>query len=194
VVNNTSEQFVASEGDNNNILQWNSINYSPIGSLFNLSRCVFKTDDTKYYYIDSHDTKSVLQYGEQCTLQSTSDPISIAQAYFNATESDKFNPSQTYTYTITVPNYPKLRIGDLVKVVANAKKLNNLKEVNSIKFTFEHDKMPRLRTEIGLGELAPDIQLKKNIRELRSKAKEEDTAFGGTATPISDEMYYQWDR
>ena len=194
VVNNTKEKFVASEGDNNNILSWNSISYSPVGSLFNLSRCVFKTDDDQYYYIDSHDTKSIFQYGEQCTMTTNNDKISKEQAYFNATESDKFNPSQTYTYTITVPNYPNVRLGDLVKVVSNAKKLNSLKEVNSIKFTFEHDKMPRLRTEIGLGELAPDIQLKKNIRKLRNKAKEEDTLFSSTALPITEQTYYTWDR
>ena len=194
VVNNTSERFTASEGDNNNILAWNSISYSPVGSLYNMSRCVFKTDDGKYLYIDTHDSKSIFQYGEQCTLQTSNDAISKQQAYFNATESDKYNPSQTYTYTITVPNYPNLRIGDLVKVVANAKKLNNVKEVNSIKFTFEHDKIPRLRTEIGLGELAPDIQLQKNIRKLRSEAKDEDTSFGSSATPVSEEIYYEWDR
>ena len=194
VVNNTMEQFIASEGDNNNILAWNSISYSPVGSLFNMSRCVFKADDLKYLYIDTHDSKSILNYGEQCTLQTSNEAISTPQAYFNAVESEKYNPSQTYTYTITVPNYPNLRIGDLVKVVANAKKLNNVKEVNSIKLTFEHDKIPRIRTEIGLGELAPDIRLQKNIQKLRSEAKDEDTSFGATATPVTEEIYYEWDR
>ena len=194
VVNNTSESFTASEGDNNNILAWNSISYSPLSSLYNMSMCVFKMDDNKYYYIDTRDSKSILEYGEQCTLQTSNESISQSQAYFNAVMSDKYNPNQTYTYTITVPNYPNLKIGDLVKTVANAKKLNNLKEVNSIKFTFEHDKIPRLRTEIGLGELSPDLQLKKNIRQLRNSAKEETTEFSGSASPVSDEIYYEWDR
>ena len=135
-----------------------------------------------------------MNYGEQCTLQTKNEAISKEQAYFNALESDKYNPSQTYTYTITVPNYPNLRIGDLVKVVANAKKLNNVKEVNSIKLSFDNDKMPRLRTEIGLGELAPDIQLRQNIRKLRRDAQKESTSFDSTASPVTDEMYYEWDR
>ena len=194
VANNTSEKYTATEGDNNNILSWNSISYSPVGSLFNTSRCVFKTDNLKYLYIDTHDSQSVLHYGEQCTLQTSNETISKQQAYFNATESDKYNPNQTYTYTITVPNYPDLRIGDLVKVVANAKKLNSIKEVNSIKFSFEHDKIPRLRTEIGLDELAPDIKLKENIRKLRRDVKKEDTSFSSSATPVTDEIYYEWDR
>ena len=194
VINNTSEQYTASEGDNNNILAWNSISYSPISALYNMSTCVFKLSDNKYYYIDTKDSQSILNYGEQCTLQTKNEAISKEQAYFNALESDKYNPSQTYTYTITVPNYPNLRIGDLVKVVANAKKLNNVKEVNSIKLSFDNDKMPRLRTEIGLGELAPDIQLRQNIRKLRRDAQKESTSFDSTASPVTDEMYYEWDR
>ena len=81
-----------------------------------------------------------------------------------------------------------------MKVVANAKKLNNVKEVNSIKLSFGNDKMPRLRTEIGLGELAPDIQLRQNIRKLRRDAQKESTSFDSTASPVTDEMYYEWDR
>lgn len=194
VVNQTSESYTATEGDNNNILAWNNISYSPVSSLFNISLQVFKTSDNVYQYIETKDSSSILKYGEQCTLQTSNDVISVSEAYFNAMHSDKLNPNQTYNYTITVPNYPNVKIGDLVKVVANAKKLNNLKEINSIKVTFEHDKMPRIRTELGLGELAPDIQLKKNIRKLRKKAKTESTYFFKSATPVSDDIYYEWDR
>ena len=89
---------------------------------------------------------------------------------------------------------PNLRIGDLVKVVANAKKLNTIKEVQSIKVVFDSSKMPRVQTEIGLGELAPDIQLKQNIRNLRQNAKEESTAFSKSAIAVTDPIYYEWDR
>ena len=194
VVNQTSESYTATEGDNNNILAWNNISYSPVSSLFNISLQVFKTDGNVYQYIETKDSDSILKYGEQCTLQTSNDVISVSEAYFNAMHSDKLNPNQTYNYTITVPNYPNVKLGDLVKVVANAKKLNNIKEINSIKVTFEHDKMPRIRTELGLGELAPDIQLKKNIRNLRKKAKTESTYFLKSATPVSDDIYYEWDR
>ena len=193
VVNNSAEQFIASEGDNNNILSWNSISYSPIGSMFNMSMQVFKDQANIYHYIDTRDGISILNYGEQCTLQTSNDVLSEKQAYFNAIHSSKYNPSQTYTYTITVPNMPNLKIGDLVKVVANAKKLNNVKEVKSIKVVFQHDKLPRIQTTIGLDELAPDIQLQKNIRKLRDTAKEESTEFDSSATPVTNEMYYEWD-
>ena len=194
VSNRNSASFTASEGDNNNILTWNNISYSPVGSLYNMSMSLFKKSDNTYWYVDTRSPKSILNYGEQCTLQTSNESITEKEAYFNAIMSDKYEPEQRYTYTITVPNYPSLELGDLVQVRANAKKLNSLKEVNSIKLTFEHDKMPRIQTQIGLDELAPDIQLKKNIRNLRRKAKDESTYFSRSATPVTDEIYYEWDK
>ena len=193
VANQTYESYTASEGDNNNILSWNSISYSPVGSLYNMSTYIFKKG-TLYYFIESKDSKSILNYGEKCTLATSNEPITENEAYFNAMMSSKFSPSQTYTYTITVPNYPNLRIGDLVKVVANAKKLNSVKEVKSIKIEFDEAKIPRIQTTIGLDELDPDSQLKKNIRKLRENAKNETTDFSSSAIPVSDEIYYEWDK
>lgn len=193
VVNQTKEQFIATEGDNNNILAWNSISYSPISSLFNMSMQVFKLENGQYKYIDTSDPESILRYGEQCTLQTNNEVMDVKEAYFNAIHSEKYNPSQTYTFSITVPNCPNLELGDLVKVVANAKKLNTIKEVNSIKIKFDTSKIPRVQTELGIGELAPDIQLTQNLRNLRSQTKEESTIFSSSATPISDEIYYEWD-
>ncbi len=194
VVNQSKEQYVASEGDNNNILSWNSINYSPVGSLFNMSMQVFKINDKSYKYIDTKDGLSILNYGEQCTLNTSNEVLSQKEAYFNATQSKKYNPTQDYTYTITVPNCPNLVLGDLVKVVANARKLNSVKEVKSLKISFDKSKMPRIRTEIGLNELAPNIQLSKNIRNLRDNARNESTEFSSSATPVTEDIYYEWDR
>ena len=197
-VNNSSNiSYTASEGNDNNILSWNSISYSPLSSLYNNSIVVFKMDDSKnnnYYFVDTASPTSIFNYGEQSTLQTSNEPISSREAYFDARMSDKYNPVQTYTFTITVPNYPYLRLGDYVKVLANAKKLNTVKQVKSLKLTFAHNKMPRIQTEIGLDELSPDLQLKQNIRKLRANAKKESTDFTTSATPISDESLYQWDR
>ena len=193
VLNQTDYQYTATEGDNNNILNWNSISYSPIGSLYNMSMQVFKKEDNEYKYIDTKDSMSILNYGEQCTLKTANEVLGEREAYFNAMNSDKYNPSQTYTYTITVPNLPNLNLGDLVKVVANAKKLNSIKEVQSIKLKFDTGKMPRLQTDLGIGELAPDIQLAQNIRKMRNNAKEESTVFNGGASPVTDGIYYEWD-
>ena len=189
-----SESFIASEGDNNNILSWDNISYNPLTSMHNMSMQVFKQTDNKYYYVNTRDPMSILNYGEQCTLTTSSDTISTKEAYFNAVMSDKYYPFQQYTYSITVPNYPAIKIGDLVKVIADAKKLNDVKEVKSIKIVFDYGKMPRIRTTLGLDELDPDSQLKENIRELRRNSKKETTAFSTTATPVSDKMYYTWDR
>ena len=193
VVNQTKEQYTATEGDNNNILSWNSISYSPISSLHNMSMQVFKIENGQYKYIDTKDANSILNYGEQCTIQINNNVMDTKEAYFNAVHSDKYNPSQTYTFSITVPNCPNLELGDLVKVVANAKKLNTIKEVNSIKIKFDTSKMPRIQTELGIGELAPDIQLTQNLRNLRNNAKEETTVFSSSATPVNDSVYYEWD-
>lgn len=196
VNNERASSYTASEGDNNNILEWNSISYSPISSLHNMSIQVFKMDEkdtNNYYYVDSKIATSILDYGEQATLVTSNEPISKNEAYFNARMNEKFNGEQTYTYTITVPNYPKLKLGEFVQVRANAKKLNTLKEVKSLKVTFDWKKMPRIRTEIGLDELAPNIQLKENIRKLRREAKKETTSFPSSAVPIVDESIYEWD-
>ena len=197
-VNNTRDtSFTASEGNDNNILSWNSISYSPISSLFNMSIQVFKEDErytNNYSYVDSRIPVSILDYGEQATLVTSNEPISRQEAYFNARMNDKFNGEQTYTYTITVPNMPKLRLGEFVQVIANAKKLNTVKTVKSLKVSFSWNKMPRIQTEIGLDELAPDLQLRENIRGLKQNAKKQDTAFSSSATPINDPTLYEWDR
>ena len=127
-------------------------------------------------------------------METVNEPIDKMEAYYLARMNSKFNESQTYTYTITVPNYPDLRLGNLVKVVANAKKLSTIKELQSIKISFDKSKMPRVQTELGLGELAPDIQLRKNIRDLRQSAKKDTTSFGGGAVAVDDETIYIWDR
>ena len=197
-VNNSSNiSYTASEGNDNNILDWNSISYNPLQSLYNMSIVVYKQDENRmddYYYVDSRVPQSIMRYGEQATLLTSNEPISNQEAYFNARMNPKFNSNQTYTFSITVPNYPKLRLGEYVKVLANAKKLNTVKEVKSLKIMFDMNKMPRIRTEIGLDELSPDLQLKENIRKMRNTAKTETTDFTSSATPINKEIEYVWDR
>lgn len=194
VNNNTTVAFTAREGNDNNILSWNSISYSPVSSLYNMSMYVFKDFNGQYKYVDTRSPDSVLRYHEQCTLKTTGDSISSEEAYYNARMNENFNPNESYTFTITVPNYPDLKLGDLVQVIANAKKLNTIKELQSIKIMYDKSKMPRVQTELGLGELAPDIQLNRNMRELRSNAKKESTAFGGSVIVENDENIYIWDR
>ena len=194
VDNQATPAFIATEGDNNNILSWNSISYSPVSSMFNLSMEVFKDFSGQYYYVDTRNPQSILRYQEQCTLQTTNEPTSKQEAYYMACMNEKIMSEQTYSYTITVPNYPDLKLGDLVKVVANAKKLSTIKELKSMKISFDANKIPRIRTELGLDELAPDVQLKQNIRNLRRSAKKDTTSFHGTAIPINDPNIYVWDR
>lgn len=194
VNNQANPTYTATEGDNNNILSWNSISYSPVSSMFNLSMEVFKDFGGQYFYVDTRNPQSVLRYNEQCTLHTTNEPISKEEAYYMACMNEKIMSEQTYSYSITVPNYPDLRLGDLVKVVANAKKLSTIKELKSIKISFDSNKIPRIRTELGLNELAPDIQLKENIRNLRKSAKQDTTSFDGGAIPVTDPSVYVWDR
>lgn len=194
VDNQANPSYTATEGDNNNILAWNSISYTPISSMFNLSMEVFKDFSGKYYYVDTRNPQSILRYQEQCTLHTTNESISKEEAYYMACMNEKIMSEQTYSYSITVPNYPDLRLGDLVKVVANTKKLSTIKELKSIKISFDTSKIPRIRTELGLDELAPDIQLKENIRNLRKSAKKDTTSFSSSAIVVNDENLYKWDR
>jgi len=197
VDNQTTPAYVATEGDDNNILSWSSISYTPISNLFNNSVYVYKKEFEKgmfYRYVNSKFSTSVLKYGEQTTLQSNSETITDREAYYNARrKSDKFNPYETFSYTITVPFAPDIDIGDIVKVVADAKKLNTIKRVQSVKYVYDNSKIPRIQTTLGLDELEPKLQLKKTLQELRDAAKKDSTLFSTTAQGIEDKNLYQWE-
>lgn len=198
VDNQTKAKFVAEEGDNNNILSWSSINYTPVSTLFNNSIYVFKSqakDSAFYRYVNSKVSGSILKYGEQTSLQTTSETLSDKEAYFySRVKNDKFNWKPTYTYTISVVGSPDLDINDLVQVKADAQKLNTVKRVQSIKISYNNGQIPRIRTELGLGEMAQEFQLQKLLRELRESAKQESTLFSGSATSVTNKEVYQWER
>ena len=196
LTNSNTPVFTATEGDNNNILDWGNISYNPANELFNMSRCVFKKNDGSklYGYVESKFLDSIMKYQEQCTLITENGEIGVKEAYWNARHNDKFNPEQTYTFTITVKGFPDLKFGELVEVIANTKKLNSLKEVNSITLHYDITDKPVLQTELGLGELAPDIQVNKTIKQLRDNVKQSSTNFDGTAVPISTESIYEWEQ
>ena len=197
VDNQIDPSYTAKEGNDNNILSWGSISYTPVSNLFNTSVYVYKKNTSNgqfYRFVNTKDSNSVLKYGEQITLQTTSDAITDREAYFNARKkSEKYNPVETYSYTITVPFSPDVDVGDLVKIVADAKKLNTLKRVQSVKYTYDISKIPKCQTTIGLGELDPDSKLKKTLREIRESAKKESTLFSTTAQPINNKNLYQWE-
>ena len=198
VNNQNTAKFIAQEGDDNNILSWSSISYTPVTSLYNNSIYVFKkqgTDKATYKYVNSKNSGSVMQYGEQSSLQTTSEILSDKEAYYySRVKNDKYNWKPTYTYTISVIGTPDLDINDLVQVKADAQKLNTVKEVQSIKITYDYSKIPRIQTQLGLGEMAQEFQLKKLLREIRESAKKESTLFSGTASKITDTEVYQWER
>lgn len=191
---NDTPVFTAAEGNNNNILEWGNISYDPANNLYNMSVCVFKSAVTeKYAYVDSRYPESILKYQEQCVLETENDLTGAKQAYWNARHNEKFNPEQTYTFTITVKGFPDVRLKELVEVTANAKKLNTLKECESLTLNYDVKTKPVLQTELGLGELAPDLQVAKNIRIIRENAKGKTTYFDGSASPVTDEDIYEFD-
>lgn len=198
VDNQTTPSFIAKEGNDNNILSWGSISYSPVNDMFNNSVYVFKKrvgDKDVYRFTKSKYSDSVLKYGEQSTLQTTSERISDKEAYYNARKkSDKFMQEQTFSFTLTIPFAPDIDLDDLVQVTADAQKLNTLKRVKSWKLDYDISKIPKIQTTIGLDELAPDMQLTQTLRELRQSAHKESTLFSTTAQPITDQNVYQWER
>lgn len=198
VDNQRTPTFYAREGNENNILSWESISYSPISNMFNNSVYVYKKrvgDKDVYRFVNSKYSNSVLKYGEQTTLQTTSERISDREAYYNARKkNDKFNGVETFSFTLKIPFAPDIDLNDLVQVTADARKLNTLKRVNSWKLSYDVGKIPKIQTTIGLDELAPDIQLQETLRELRQSAKKESTAFSTTAQPINTQNVYQWEK
>ena len=191
--NQTKPSFVATEGDENNILEWSNITYKPVSDLKNKSICVFKNAEGKYQYVDTADLKSMLKYGEKTTLVTESEQISAKQAYFTARNSTNFNPEHEYSYTIVVPFAPNLKIGDLVQVISNNRKLNDVKTIESIKVKYSNTQIPHIHTELGLNELEPLLRIKKEQEKLRNLTRDKATVFSATATPIDDPNIYIWD-
>ena len=60
--------------------------------------------------------------------------------------------------------------------------------------TYNIKDKPVIQTELGLGELAPDIQIDKTIKQMRDSAKKETTSFFGTASPVVNEDIYEWEQ
>lgn len=192
VDNQTAPAITVQEGDENNILEINGISYTPRTTLFNKSVVVFK-DNTHYYkYVDTHDLTSILKYGEQTTLETSNEEIGSKEAYYNAMNSDKYNPTETFNFTVVLPYFVNVQVGDLVQVIANSRKLNTIKKVSSVKYSCSNKQIPKIQTELGLGELPIDLQIAKELREIRAMAKKETTSFDSTAEPVSDDIYV-WD-
>lgn len=186
--------FTAQEGDNNNILEWSNISYNPANELFNMSKCVFKKNNTdKYFYVESKNAESVLKYQEQCAMLTENEGIGEKEAYWNARHNPDYNPEQVYNFTITVKGCPNVKLGELVRVLAHMKKLNTIKEVDSFVLNYDTGEKPVIQTELGLGELAPDIQIDKTLRELRKSTKQSNEAFGVSALPVTDSSIYEWE-
>ena len=185
--------WVAKEGDESNVLDISGISYTPRNSLFNTSIVVFKDSKEKYKYVNSHDISSVLRYGEQVTLATSSEIIGSREAYYNAVNNSKYNPSETFNFSITLPYFVKTKVGELGQVIANSRKLNTIKTVASVKYSWSNKQIPKVQTEIGLGELPMDLQIKKELRAMRASAKKESTHFSSSAEAITDEEVYEWD-
>lgn len=193
VDNVADPSFTAMEGDENNILKMSGISFTPRTNLYNNSTVVFKDNTQRYKYVDTRDVNSILRYGEQTTLVTSTDTIGSKEAYYNAMNNGNYNPSETFNFTITLPFFVDISVGELVKVISNNQHLNTIKEVKSVKYNCGYNQIPKVRTELGLGELPADLQVKKELREIRQSAKKETTTFSGTAKPIMDEFIYEWD-
>lgn len=194
VDNQTKPLFTATEGDDNNILEWSNISCSPVTVVRNTSVCVYKDAKGKYQYVDTRNINSMLEYGEQTTLQTNSEVSGSKEAYFLARNSKEFNPEFDYTYTIVIPYAPNLQLKDIVEVIANNKFLNDIKPIESLQIKYDNGTKPTIQTTLGLGEIEPYLRIKQDMQKLRTANKKKSTHFSGTATPIDDEEIYAWDQ
>lgn len=192
VDNKTKPVFVAQEGDENNILEISGVSYTPRSSLFNNSTVVFKDSTQKYKYVETHDVESIFRYGEQTTLQTASEVIGAKEAYYNAVNNTNYNPVEQFNFTLTLPYFVDVNVGDLVQTIANSRKLNTIKTVTSVKYDCDHKQIPKIQTTLGLGELPVDLQIAKDLREIRALAKKQTTYFSGSAEPVMEDIYV-WD-
>ena len=193
VDNQTEPKITVQEGDENNILQISGISYTPRNKLFNNSSVVFKDKTDHYKYVESRSPSSVLRYQEQTSLITSNEKIGSKEAYYMAINNTNYNPEETFDFSVVLPYFVNVHVGDLVQVIANSKKLNTIKTVASIKYDCDHTQIPKIQTEISLGELPIDLQIAEELRQIRKMAKKETTYFHGTAEPITDEEIYEWD-
>lgn len=194
VDNQTKPLFTAQEGDDNNILEWSNISCSPVTVVRNTSVCVYKDAKGKYQYVDTRNINSMLEYGEQTTLQTNSEVSGSKEAYFLARNSKEFNPEFDYTYTIVIPYAPHLQLGDIVEVIANNKFLNDIKPIESLQIKYDNSTKPTIQTTLGLGEIEPYLRIKQDMQKLRTANKKKSTHFSTTASPVDDEEIYAWDQ
>lgn len=196
VDNNNEPALTVTEGDENNILDWANITYNPVGNLHNNSIYVYKeVQPTGHYYrfVNTKNIDSVLEYMEQTTLVTSSETMTPREAYFHARHNEKFKSDENYSYTIVIPFIVDLDINDWVKIIANDHKLNDVKRVKSIQYDLSREQVPKTRMTIGLDEIAPELEAKRIMRELRESAKKESTVFSGGAKVIQDKNVYQWE-
>lgn len=196
VDNNDEPVLTATEGDENNILDWTNISYNPVGNLFNSSIYVYKENQPLghyYRFVTTKNIDSVLEFMEQCTLVTSSETMVSREAYFHARHNEKFKSKENYSYTIVIPFIHDLDLNDLVKIIANDHKLNDVKRVKSIQYDLSNDQVPATRMTIGLDEVAPELESKRIMRELRETAKNESTIFSGGAKIVQDKNTYQWE-
>ena len=190
----TKPLFTAQEGDDNNILEWSNISCSPVTVVRNTSVCVYKDAKGKYQYVDTRNINSMLEYGEQTTLQTNSEVSGSKEAYFLARNSKEFNPEFDYTYTIVIPYAPNLQLKDIVEVIANNKFLNDIKPIESIQIKYDNNTKPTIQTTLGLGEIEPYLRIKQDMQKLRTANKKKSTYFDTTASPVDNEEIYAWDQ
>lgn len=193
VDNKTEPAFVAMEGDDDNILEINGISYTPRSNLLNNSTVVFKDKSQRYKYIDTRTPESILKYGEQISLQTITEEIGANEAYYHALTNPKYNPVETFNYTLILPYFVNVKVGDLIQTIANSKKLNTIKTIASVKYKCSNTQIPKIQTEIGCGELPIDLQIAKELRDIRKLAKKQTTNFSMSAEPINDDSIYVWD-
>ena len=192
--NQTKPLFTAQEGDDDNILEWANISCSPVSSVRNTSVCVYKDSKGKYQYVDTRNIDSMLEFGEQTTLQTNSEVSGSKEAYFLARNSKDFNPEFDYTYTIVVPYAPNLQLKDLVETIANNKFLNDIKPIESLQIKYSNGTKPTIQTTLGLGEIEPFLRIKQDMQKLRTANKKKSTHFSTTASPVDDDEIYAWDQ
>ena len=190
----TKPLFTAQEGDDNNILEWSNISCSPVTVVRNTSVCVYKDAKGKYQYVDTRNIDSMLEYGEQTTLQTNSEVSGSKEAYFLARNSKEFNPEFDYTYTIVIPYAPNLQLKDIVEVIANNKFLNDIKPIESLQIKYDNSTKPTIQTTLGLGEIEPYLRIKQDMQKLRTANKKKSTYFDTTASPVDNEEIYAWDQ
>lgn len=200
-----NEKYVNCRQDSN-MLAIDNITYNPVTTVINDSIRIFKTQDDptddstiKYNYVQSRDPWLVARYGDCEDVETISDTVSPAQAYYEANTNEKLVQNRFalndigFSYTVTIEGVPDVKVGNMANCVFDNPIMNDTKDIQSIEVKYNPKTRPDLRTVLGVGEMERKLKGKRFMEDQRREQKNARSVYTGGAV-YTDGVNYTADK